>query len=83
MIDLLLQNHAHVPKFGNWDKEKNILYTSYFENARKGKAGVRMNLNDPDAFMNGSGGLDSTDGDYRLIQASINNNAAFGKSNST
>ncbi|KAL5773167.1 hypothetical protein ACOSQ2_013091 [Xanthoceras sorbifolium] len=81
-----MASHAHVPKFGNWDKEENIPYTSYFENARKGKAGVRMNPNDPEenpeAFMNGSGGLDSTDGDYRPIQASVNNNSASSKTNS-
>ncbi|KAI9161366.1 hypothetical protein LWI28_016730 [Acer negundo] len=73
-----MQNHSHVPKFGNWDKEDNIPYTSYFENARKGKAGVRMNPNDPEenpeAFMIASGGgLNSTDhGDYQPIQASVN-----------
>ncbi|KAK1578393.1 hypothetical protein Q3G72_029924 [Acer saccharum] len=83
---LLLQNHSHVPKFGNWDKEDNIPYTSYFENARKGKAGVRMNPNDPeenpDAFMIASGGgLNSTDhGDYQPIQASVNADSDKSKS---
>ncbi|KAK2653012.1 hypothetical protein Ddye_012868 [Dipteronia dyeriana] len=82
-----MANHSHVPKFGNWDKEDNIPYTSYFENARKGKAGVRMNPNDPEenpeAFMIASGGgLDNTDhGDYQPIQASVN--ADSDKSNSS
>ncbi|XP_044460526.1 RPM1-interacting protein 4-like [Mangifera indica] len=34
----MAQKHSHVPKIGNWDKD-NILYTTYFENARKEKAG--------------------------------------------
>ncbi|KAL5773931.1 hypothetical protein ACOSP7_011488 [Xanthoceras sorbifolium] len=80
-----MANHAYVPKFGNWDKEENITYTSSFGNAHKGKAEsaaadcLNNPKENPEALMNGSGGLDSTDGDYRPIQASINNNAASSK----
>lgn len=66
-----LQKHSHVPKFGNWDND-NIPYTTFFENARKEKAGVRMNPNDPEenpeAFLWGTVGLE-TDGDYRRVHA--------------
>ncbi|GJN04062.1 hypothetical protein PR202_ga21573 [Eleusine coracana subsp. coracana] len=41
------QNKSHVPKFGNWEKEGNVPYTLYFENARKGKGGKMINPNDP------------------------------------
>ncbi|XVF75254.1 hypothetical protein PTKIN_Ptkin13bG0172900 [Pterospermum kingtungense] len=53
---------THVPKFGDWDND-NLPYTTYFENARKEKAGTRMNPNDPEenpeAFMYMKGGLES------------------------
>nr|XP_018633581.2 RPM1-interacting protein 4-like isoform X1 [Nicotiana tomentosiformis] len=38
---------SHVPKFGNWDGD-NVPYTTYFENARKGKGGKMINPNDPE-----------------------------------
>ncbi|KAG1330890.1 RPM1-interacting protein 4 [Cocos nucifera] len=40
--------HAHVPKFGNWESDGNVPYTQCFDNARKGKAeGKLINPNDP------------------------------------
>ncbi|XP_022723995.1 RPM1-interacting protein 4-like isoform X2 [Durio zibethinus] len=52
---------SHVPRFGDWDSD-NLPYTTYFENARKEKAGIRMNPNDPEenpeAFMCMRGGLE-------------------------
>ncbi|XP_056159730.1 RPM1-interacting protein 4-like [Syzygium oleosum] len=60
----LLQQHSHVPKFGNWDSD-NIPYTTCFENARKEKAGVKMNPNDPEEnpemFMFGRRGMEIDD----------------------
>lgn len=60
----LRQQHSHVPKFGNWDSD-NIPYTTCFENARKEKAGVKMNPNDPEEnlemFMFGRGGVEIDD----------------------
>lgn len=51
---------SHVPKFGNWDGD-NIPYTTFFENARRERAGMKMNPNDPEenpeAFMISQGGL--------------------------
>lgn len=51
---------SHVPKFGNWDGD-NIPYTTFFENARRERAGMKMNPNDPEenpeAFMMSQGGL--------------------------
>ncbi|KAD4584363.1 hypothetical protein E3N88_21964 [Mikania micrantha] len=42
------QKRPNVPKFGNWENEGNALYTTYFNEARKGKAGGKMiNPNDP------------------------------------
>lgn len=56
-----MAQHSHVPKFGNWDSD-NIPYTACFENARREKAGVKMNPNDPEEnpemFMLGRGGVD-------------------------
>ncbi|OWM85590.1 hypothetical protein CDL15_Pgr029013 [Punica granatum] len=50
---------SHVPKFGNWDSD-NVPYTTFFENARREKTGVKMNPNDPEenpeAFVFGQGG---------------------------
>ncbi|KAJ0082536.1 hypothetical protein Patl1_09832 [Pistacia atlantica] len=67
------QKHSHVPKFGNWEKD-NIPYTTYFENARKEKAGMRMNPNDPEenpeAFIYGRGDLEG-DGDSRPVQTPV------------
>ncbi|MCL7035674.1 hypothetical protein MKW94_003608 [Papaver nudicaule] len=38
----------HIPEFGKWQNGDNGLYTGYFDNARKGKAGGKMiNPNDP------------------------------------
>ncbi|KAF5798106.1 putative RPM1-interacting protein 4/NOI4 [Helianthus annuus] len=39
-----------VPKFGNWENEGNTPYTTYFNEARKGKAagGKMINPNDPE-----------------------------------
>ncbi|XP_026387869.1 RPM1-interacting protein 4-like [Papaver somniferum] len=43
-----MANRAHVPQFGNWGNGgENVLYTAYFDNARKGKNGKIMNPNDP------------------------------------
>ncbi|OAY76684.1 RPM1-interacting protein 4, partial [Ananas comosus] len=40
--------HAHVPKFGNWENDGNVPYTQYFDNARKGRTGGKLiNPNDP------------------------------------
>ncbi|KAI6704105.1 hypothetical protein NL676_013241 [Syzygium grande] len=67
----LLQQHSHVPKFGNWDSD-NIPYTTCFENARKEKAGVKMNPNDPEEnlemFMFGRRGME-IDEDRRASDA--------------
>lgn len=56
-----MPQRSHVPKFGGWDKD-NVPYTAYFDNARRGKSGVRMNPNDPEenpeAFMYASGGME-------------------------
>ncbi|GLU12481.1 hypothetical protein SLE2022_291590 [Rubroshorea leprosula] len=61
---------SHVPKFGNWDDD-NVPYTTYFENARKERASVIRNPNDPEenpgAFMHMRGKLES-DGDPSLFQ---------------
>ncbi|THG16499.1 hypothetical protein TEA_010816 [Camellia sinensis var. sinensis] len=38
---------SEVPQFGKWESEENVSYTEYFDKARKGKGGVRMNPNDP------------------------------------
>lgn len=59
-----VQQHSHVPKFGNWDDNDNVPYTICFENARKDhKAGVKMNPNDPEenpeAFKRMREGLES------------------------
>ncbi|XP_072992464.1 RPM1-interacting protein 4-like [Typha latifolia] len=43
-----MAQHARVPKFGNWDSDRNVPYTQYFDNARKGKTGGKLiNPNDP------------------------------------
>lgn len=59
--DQSMPQRSHVPKFGGWD-EDNVPYTAYFDNARKGKSGVRMNPNDPEenpeAFMYARGGME-------------------------
>lgn len=53
-------SQSHVPKFGNWDSD-NMPYTTFFENARREKAGMKMNPNDleenPEAFMIRQGGF--------------------------
>ncbi|KAL3531095.1 hypothetical protein ACH5RR_010417 [Cinchona calisaya] len=36
-----------VPQFGKWEKEENVPYTLYFDNARKGRGGKMINPNDP------------------------------------
>ncbi|KAJ0972670.1 hypothetical protein J5N97_020629 [Dioscorea zingiberensis] len=42
------QQKAHVPKFGNWEGGGQVLYTEYFDNARKGRnVGRWINPNDP------------------------------------
>ncbi|XP_038984306.1 RPM1-interacting protein 4 isoform X1 [Phoenix dactylifera] len=44
----MAMQHAHVPKFGNWEGDGDVPYTKYFDNARKGKAGGKLiNPNDP------------------------------------
>ncbi|KAK3008282.1 hypothetical protein RJ639_015350 [Escallonia herrerae] len=47
---------TQVPKFGNWESEENVPYTAYFDEARKGRTGPKMNPNDPqensDTFSN-------------------------------
>ncbi|XWS18150.1 hypothetical protein CRYUN_Cryun32bG0017400 [Craigia yunnanensis] len=71
---------SHVPKFGDWDND-NLPYTTYFENARKEKGGIRMNPNDPEenpeAFMYIRGGLESNYG-CQPVQVPI----AFGSNKS-
>ncbi|KAK6238864.1 hypothetical protein QUC31_004333 [Theobroma cacao] len=48
MLLLPLQQHSHVPKFGNWESEENVPYTAYFDKARKGRTGGKIvNPNDP------------------------------------
>uniref|UniRef100_A0A2P2JLL8 RPM1-interacting protein 4 n=1 Tax=Rhizophora mucronata TaxID=61149 RepID=A0A2P2JLL8_RHIMU len=43
-----MAQRSPVPKFGNWESEENVLYTAYFENARKGwSRGKTINPNDP------------------------------------
>lgn len=38
-----------MPKFGNWETEENVPYTTYFENARRVSSGERVNpSNSPD-----------------------------------
>jgi RPM1-interacting protein 4 len=67
-----LQQHSHVPKFGNWDDNDNIPYTVYFENARKDKGGVKiMNPNDPEAFMSMREGLE-----INAVHANSNNSVS-------
>ncbi|KAM0934924.1 putative RPM1-interacting protein 4/NOI4 [Dioscorea sansibarensis] len=42
------QQQGNVPKFGNWEGGEQALYTTWFENARKGRnAGRWINPNDP------------------------------------
>ncbi|KAG8643051.1 hypothetical protein MANES_11G000100v8 [Manihot esculenta] len=57
----MAQQPAHVPKFGNWDND-DIPYTAFFDNARKEKASVPINPNDPEqnleAFTYGNGRVD-------------------------
>ncbi|KAL3596084.1 hypothetical protein D5086_007721 [Populus alba] len=72
----LQQQRSHVPKFGGWDKD-NVPYTAYFDNARRGKSGVRMNPNDPEenpeAFMHNNltseSGSEKSSSDHSLLQA--------------
>ncbi|KAL3506431.1 hypothetical protein ACH5RR_031813 [Cinchona calisaya] len=42
---------SQVPKFGNWESEEDVPYTVYFDNARKGKKGGKMNPNDPQNYL--------------------------------
>ncbi|GMQ08795.1 hypothetical protein CsSME_00052374 [Camellia sinensis var. sinensis] len=42
-----MAQRSQVPEFGNWESKENVPYTKYFDKARKGKGGVRMNPNDP------------------------------------
>lgn len=49
-----LQQRSQLPKFGNWENEDNVPYTVYFENARKGKSGIKMNPRNPDLVSNDS-----------------------------
>ncbi|XP_028064963.1 RPM1-interacting protein 4-like isoform X1 [Camellia sinensis] len=46
-VILIIQQQSEVPQFGKWESEENVSYTEYFDKARKGKGGVRMNPNDP------------------------------------
>lgn len=48
---LFLQQQSQVPKFGNWESEEDVPYTVYFDNARKGKKGGKMNPNDPQEYL--------------------------------
>ncbi|KAK6930698.1 RIN4, pathogenic type III effector avirulence factor Avr cleavage site [Dillenia turbinata] len=43
------KGHSNVPKFGNWETEENVPYTTYFEKARKDRSGGKTNLNDPES----------------------------------
>ncbi|XP_075096981.1 RPM1-interacting protein 4 isoform X1 [Nicotiana tabacum] len=54
--------HSQVPKFGNWENDEDVAYTTYFENASKGKKGSKMNPNDPqdpEAEVKGQNGRDA------------------------
>lgn len=46
-----MQQQAQVPKFGNWENEDDVPYTQYFDNARKGKKGGKMNPNDSEDYL--------------------------------
>ncbi|XVF26135.1 hypothetical protein REPUB_Repub13aG0273700 [Reevesia pubescens] len=65
---------SHVPKFGDWDND-NLPYTAYFENARKERAGMKMNPNDPEenpeAFMYMRGGRQESNCDCQPVQVPL------------
>lgn len=46
-----MAHRSQVPKFGNWESEEDVPYTVYFDNARKGKKGGKMNPNDPQEYL--------------------------------
>lgn len=46
---LILQQRTEVPKFGNWESEDEVPYTTYFDNARKGNSGAQMSPDAPEA----------------------------------
>lgn len=43
-----LQLKTEVPKFGNWENEDDVPYTTYFDNARKVKSGAKMSPDVPE-----------------------------------
>ncbi|XP_022758709.1 RPM1-interacting protein 4-like isoform X2 [Durio zibethinus] len=48
MSFLFYQQRSHVPKFGNWENEENVPYTTFFDKARQGRSGGKIvNPNDP------------------------------------
>ncbi|KAK9288461.1 hypothetical protein L1049_016918 [Liquidambar formosana] len=51
-----MAQRSSIPKFGNWESEENVQYTTYFDQARKGKDDGKMNPNDhqdvPGMFSN-------------------------------
>lgn len=47
-----MTQRSQLPKFGNWENEDNVPYTVYFENARKGKSGKKMDPSNPDIVSN-------------------------------
>ncbi|KAA3478187.1 RPM1-interacting protein 4-like [Gossypium australe] len=78
---------SHVPKFGDWDNG-DLPYTTYFENARKEKAGIRMNPNDPEenpeVFMYTRGGPESNyDGRSAPVTADKHHRNAANKDGSS
>ncbi|KAG0489406.1 hypothetical protein HPP92_008217 [Vanilla planifolia] len=41
-------HNLRVPKFGNWENDRSVPYTQYFDKARKGKSSTKLiNPNDP------------------------------------
>lgn len=43
-----MAQRTEVPKFGNWENEDDVPYTTYFENARKVKSGAKMSPDVPE-----------------------------------
>ncbi|XP_017224238.1 RPM1-interacting protein 4-like [Daucus carota subsp. sativus] len=44
-----MTQRTEVPKFGNWESEDEVPYTTYFDNARKGNSGAQMSPDAPEA----------------------------------
>ncbi|KAM3337516.1 RPM1-interacting protein 4 isoform X2 [Capsicum galapagoense] len=56
-----MAKHSQVPKFGEWESDEDVQYTTYFENAAKGKKGSKMNPNDPQNLEAKVKGVNGTD----------------------